>query len=50
MAQGITRRDFLKLSACTVPGAGPLGFDTGPAFGRVGGLKMGMAKVSKPSW
>ena len=47
MAQGITRRNFLKLSAGTAVGAGLLGFDTSPAFGRVGGLKIGMARVSK---
>jgi hypothetical protein len=50
MANGITRRDFLKFSAGTAAGAGLLGFDTGPAFGRVSDLKIGMAKVLKPSW
>lgn len=47
MANGITRRGFLKFSAGTAAGTALLGFDTGPAFGRVGGLKIGMAKVSK---
>jgi hypothetical protein len=50
MANRITRRDFLRLSVGTAASAGLLGFDTGPALGRVSGLKIGMAKVSKPSW
>ena len=47
MAKGITRRNFLKFSAGTTAGAGVLGFNLTPAYSRVGGLKIGMAKVSK---
>jgi hypothetical protein len=46
----MTRREFLKFSTGTAAGAALLGFNSGPAYGRVGGLKIGMAKVSKPSW
>jgi hypothetical protein len=47
MANGITLRAFLRFSAGTAAGIALFGFDTGPAFGRVGSLKIGMAKVSK---